>query len=336
VAEAIIEAEPIICRDPEGAQLIIRDGVDDGPAFANPTDPAIRKTYDEEGYVVLRGLLPLESCRKVQSSFLEHIKPSPDLFYRQTASGLAERHRLNEHGHMVNALLNIHDLQSRPYGGFRGAAMDVVCHASIQAVLGTLFSEPGTLVQTMYFEGNPATWAHQDTYYLDSTDPGRLTACWIALEDIAPGAGRFYVYPRSHRLAMKQNAEDVNFSFRHDEYKRHVLAQIRANDLELRAPALKAGDVLFWNSRTIHGSLETVTPERTRHSITAHYIPASTKLLQFQSRVRTMRMKSVQGMQVHHPKDLDLLRPRLALWAESAFPATYAWTRRLAIRCFTH
>ena len=36
----------------------------------------------------------------------------------------------------------------------------------------------------MYFEGNSATWEHQDTYYLDSEKVGCMIAGWIALENI--------------------------------------------------------------------------------------------------------------------------------------------------------
>ena len=50
----------------------------------------------------------------------------------------------------------------------------------------------------MYFDGNPVTWPHQDIYYLDAEEIGRMTSAWVAVEDIAPDAGRFFVYPKSH------------------------------------------------------------------------------------------------------------------------------------------
>jgi phytanoyl-CoA hydroxylase len=40
------------------------------------------------------------------------------------------------------------------------------------------------------------------------------------------------------------------------------------------APAMKKGDVLFWNSRTIHGSLPTQDEKFSRRSLTAHYMPS--------------------------------------------------------------
>jgi ectoine hydroxylase-related dioxygenase (phytanoyl-CoA dioxygenase family) len=38
-------------------------------------------------------------------------------------------------------------------------------------------------------------------------------------------------------------------------------------------PELRAGDILFWNSRVIHGSREGSDPSRSRLSLAAHYIP---------------------------------------------------------------
>lgn len=40
------------------------------------------------------------------------------------------------------------------------------------------------------------------------------------------------------------------------------------------APALRKGDVLFWNSRTIHGSMPTRDDGFSRKSLTAHFLPA--------------------------------------------------------------
>jgi phytanoyl-CoA hydroxylase len=52
-----------------------------------------------------------------------------------------------------------------------------------------------------------------------------------------------------------------------------VLDLIERFKLECRAPALNKGDVLFWHSKTIHGSLETRQPEHSRSSFTAHWLP---------------------------------------------------------------
>lgn len=49
---------------------------------------------------------------------------------------------------------------------------------------------------------------------------------------------------------------------------------VAENERKRLAPALAKGDVLFWNSRTIHGSLATRDTGRSRKSLTAHYLPS--------------------------------------------------------------
>ena len=106
---------------------------------------------------------------------------------------------------MLNTILNVQSLDRRHFGDFRQAGLDLLTHANMQRAVSTILGEPGKLVQSMYFDGNPVTWPHQDTYYLDAEEIGRMTAAWVASEDIAPGAGRFFVYPKSHLIDMAKN-----------------------------------------------------------------------------------------------------------------------------------
>jgi phytanoyl-CoA hydroxylase len=187
----------------------------------------------------------------------------------------------------------------------------------------------------MFFEGNSETWAHQDTYYLDAEEIGDMVGAWFALEDIAPGAGRFFVYPKSAAINMSKNGGDIDIAFHHDRYKEQIVKLIDRLGLECRAPALQQGDILFWSSKTLHGSLETLQPDRSRSSFTAHYIPDSSRFLQFQSRIRPLNLKTVGGMRVHRPKDLSRPSRRAMLWVETTFPRTFHLMKRVAIKAFT-
>ena len=51
-------------------------------------------------------------------------------------------------------------------------------------LLNSFFGERPKFVQSMNFEGNSATWEHQDSYYLDDEKTGKMIAGWLALEDI--------------------------------------------------------------------------------------------------------------------------------------------------------
>ena len=240
------------------------------------------------------------SAPKSSKSYLSTIKTSKSAFYRQTSSGLAEFHKFNNNGLMTNSILNPHDLNSKDYSDFINHLYIAYSSNVIGEFFKYLYNDDPIIVQTMYFEANPTTWAHQDVYYLESSHRQGLIAIWIALEDIEPSAGRFYVCPGSHRLTIQKNSGKLNFAFNHSRYKLHVQNIIKDHNLKIVAPALKAGDVLFWSSRTIHGSLETTDPSKSRNSITAHLIPFTSDLIAFQSIKRRMNIQMHSGIRYHH------------------------------------
>ena len=96
-------------------------------------------------------------------------------------------------------------------------------------------------------------------------------AGWFALEDIKDEAGKFYVLSGSHK---------VDFDLTEDEkisnylYVQRLKQYLKENKNLIHAPALQKGDVLFWNSATVHGSLPTLNPEFSRKSLTGHYLPS--------------------------------------------------------------
>jgi phytanoyl-CoA hydroxylase len=213
--------------------------------------------------------------------------------------------------------MNLQDLPSSRYPDFRQFGVNALTHANIQQVVSALFDGPGKLMHTMYFEGNQATWAHQDSYYIDAEEFGRMVGIWIALEDIQPGAGRFYVYPRSHRLEVPSKPpSDPN----HQVYKDHVVRMISESGLECWAPAMRKGDAILWSGKTIHGSLPTLTPEFSRSAVTAHYIPLEQAFLALRSNVLRLSSREVNGMLVHTHYDLDLWRNRMGFWLQGRFP----------------
>jgi phytanoyl-CoA hydroxylase len=280
---------------------------------------------------VLRGLIPPGLCDAAHRRFVEEVKPFQGFIYRQ-ASANPERHVFTEQGFMLNSILNIQSLDPRHFRGFREAGLAVLTQARLQRAVAIILGEAGTLVQSMYFEGNPETWPHQDTYYLDAEDLGRMTGAWIAVEDIAPGAGRFFIYPGSHLIDMARNGGNFDIAFNHARYKELVRHVIREHALECRAPALKQGDVLFWAAKTIHGSLRTASVERSRRSFTAHFIPRSCRFLQFQKRVRPLTLSTINGIAVHQPKDLARPASRLIFSAETNFPRAFQLAKKSVIK----
>ena len=184
----------------------------------------------------------------------------------------------------------------------------------------------------MYFEGNSATWEHQDSYYLDSENIGSMAAAWIALEYITPYAGRFFVCPGTHRIELEKQNKETNVADHHQVYIDRVVQLMREKKMEIRAPILEKGDVLFWNAWTIHGSLKSADNHHSRSSITCHAIPSSDRFLQFQTRVLDVPYDEYNQVKLWRPKDQARLKNRLILSIESRFPKLFYTIKSTAIR----
>jgi len=319
---------------PAGGAVQIPESSREDREYFTRFDSAAREYLAAEGYVVIRKLIDPALCAAVREAFALEVKTYKGFLYRQTTAR-AERNRFNALGHVMNPLLNLQDLDPERFARVRQRSLEVFTAPAVTATLRQVFEEDPKLVQTMYFEGNSVTWAHQDTYYLDSEHIGSMTAAWFALEDIHPGAGRFFVYPRSHLIDVRKNGGDFDIAFHHERYKALIVEIVKRNGLELRAPALEAGDVLFWSAKTVHGSLGTLQTKRTRQSLTAHYIPSSHRFLQLQSRFKPLRLHEHGGIQVHCPKSQALLRNRLTLFVESRLPGPFYLAKRLAVKAAT-
>ncbi len=324
----------LTCIAPDGAELQLAEQVvhEKETSFEKHDTAAISAFYLAHGYVVVRGLIPRDLCSAARQAFEGELKPFDGLWYRQPSSGAAEKHNFSEFGYMLNSILNFQDLDPVKFGAFKKAGLDIVTHDAMHEVVRAILAEDATIVQTMCFEGNPETWPHQDTYYLDSSRLGSMVAAWFALEDIDAGSGRFFVYPNSHKIEMTKNSGEIDIAFNHKRYKQLVIDVIKQENLECHAPALAAGDVLFWNSKTIHGSLKTLRPEKSRASFTTHYVPVSTGLMQFQKRDMHLKLRQIGKFKVHSPKDQTVLKNRLLLELESVNPQAFQYLKRLAIK----
>lgn len=125
------------------------------------------------------------------------------------------------------------------------------------------------------------------------------------------------------------NAES---SERYYVYINSVVNIIERIGMHIKGPVLEAWDVLLWNSKTIHGSLDSASKKNTRSSITCHFIPQSSGFLQFQSRLMKTPSDQVKDIKVFRPKDLAKFRNRLVFLIESALPQQFYWVKGIAIK----
>jgi phytanoyl-CoA hydroxylase len=304
---------------------------DVSPHFDFSEREAARGYFRENGYVVVRGVIEPRDCDGIRALWNSEVKPFDGFMYRQT-TGAVERHAKNGNGWIMNPILNLQSVSPAHFPQFRRfATMRILANPRLRDVFTTLLGDAPKIVQSMYFEGNSATWEHQDSYYLDSENVGEMCAAWIALEDIKPRAGRFFVCPGSHRLKPDDHSLANNVAENHDAFIASVVDQIRERSLEIRAPVLNKGDVLFWNAFTIHGSLDSQDPGHSRSSITCHAIPASKDFLQHHTRVLKLQTEDIDGTRVFRPKDLASTRNRAIFFVESHFPTPFYWLKKKAI-----
>lgn len=316
--------------DPIGRPLDVPGSVGSptsSPRFDVEDVAGFTSYYREHGYVVLRSVVPKKACQVANDAFDAEVKHDHRAFYR--LSGMPEPHVYTDAGFMLQGIRDVQSLAKRRYPSFHSASLAVLTDARLQSAVTAVLGEPGTIVQTMYFEGNPATQPHHDSYYLDADDTGEMVAAWVACEDIEPDAGRFFVCPGSHRLSMPRNVGDHNIVDHHDRYLAAVTNAMRDVPLEVRAPALERGDVLLWSALTIHGSLATESPGHSRRSYTAHFIGDSARFLQWQHRIVPLDIDVVDGVRIHHPKNQNRIRHRLRYLLETRAPRAMAAAKRV-------
>ncbi len=298
----------------------------EGDAFGATTPAAqLREHFDAHGYVLIRELVPRDLCRAVLSAFRREVKPSSAYFVRHK-TGMPERHAFTAHGHMKYPIMNPHELWGARYGTFRNSVVDAITCPSIVRVVTDILHVQPKLIHTMLFEGNQQTWPHRDGSYLDGKLVEAMVGIWIALEEIAVEAGRFYIYPDSHRIAESSKAPTS------DTYVSEVAAQIRREKLACFAPALQPGDAFIWSSRTIHGSLATTDERCSRACLTGHFVSEDMDtwfdypayLLKSARRVRRER-----GLPIHFHADQDQLSNRIRIGVVGRFPGLYRQVGRV-------
>lgn len=275
----------------------------------------IKEDYDKKGYYIFHRLIPEHLIDKLLRLYESEILSSKNYFFRQS-SNRWQKNKINEFGYCDESFLNVHDYPNYP--AFNEAIKKIICSTQVREVLTQLTgSSEHNLMQSMLFDLNAATPAHQDWYYLDSIPSGHLLAGWFALEDIHEEAGRFYVLPKSHRIELDLTDDEKASN---SPYMKKIKEYVEVHQNEIHAPALHKGDVLFWNSGTVHGSLKTINPNYSRKSLTAHYLPS-----QYQSGSRYANKPSVIDYGVYEGMNYRLVPLHQKHYSPTAKLRTDVW-----------
>ncbi len=304
----------------ESITVLDRSAPDAEFTFPLADPAAFAAFFAEQGYAVLRGAVPKDRCEAAKAAFERDVKPSRRYFKRHESSEF-ERHVFTEAGFVKYPIMNIQDLVGPAFDDFRRNGLGLLTCPDLRDAVALPLGEPGRIIHTMYFDGNQETWAHRDSHYIDAEQVGRMIGVWIAAEDIHPGAGRFYVYARSHRAPTPPELALDRIDPNGQDYKRRMAEFADNSSLRLVAPELRQGDAILWSSLTIHGSLATTAPEHSRRSFTAHYVPVSQGYLWARKIRGSERQVVVNDVQIVLHGD----KPRTAIGAKG-------WAARSVLR----
>ncbi|WP_338759318.1 phytanoyl-CoA dioxygenase family protein [Bernardetia sp. ABR2-2B] len=275
-----------------------------------------------DGCLYLPQFLSDECCNKLIDSYKNTIKYSNEEFLR-VKSYKFEKHRFSKFDHVINPLLNVHELPNKT-AQFSDLLLEIIEQSELPQTVRKILGENPVLVQTMYFESNKGTERHFDGDLFDSTKKGQVIGCWVALEDVSEEAGSFYYYPKSCFLNDDKEV-GLQAKEKYQEYLDCVnkkVANYQENDkaqlytiykkgnqlldesLELAqikqvTRSYKKGDVVFFNSNLLHGSFRPKFNGKTRHSFSVHFISESQSLVRHAKETIPLNIIKKKNLAIH-------------------------------------
>ncbi|MCI3925093.1 phytanoyl-CoA dioxygenase family protein [Paenibacillus sp. TRM 82003] len=217
------------------------------------------RQFNEEGYVIVRGLFAEEELKELERAFEEiagrtipgHFEP--DLSAEAAADPLKRYPRVM-HPHR-----------------FDPVAMRYMLHRPVLDVLADLYGEDALAAQSMFYYKPPGSRGqalHQDNFYL-KVEPGNCIAAWTAIDPADEENGSLLVVP-------KTQSEDIVCPEEADARESFTTHYVKPPKGAKAIPAVMArGDVLFFNGNLIHGSYRNKTKDRFRRAFICHYANAS-------------------------------------------------------------
>lgn len=224
--------------------------------------------FSDKGYQVFKNAVPsalIDECL----FYLSKIKKRKTYLYYSQSIHRWIFPKLTESGFLLDSILNPSLQAQAPR--FAKSVKDILYSEGVYKALHAVSGDAIDFVcwQDMAFDRSTGTIDHLDSWYLDTEQPGGVIGVWVALEDIFPESGPFFVCPGSHKLgpASKKQFPD------HDQFLSHIQTRIIDHELTRLPMCLSKGDILIWNSLLIHGAFAASSESFSRKSLTAHFYP---------------------------------------------------------------
>jgi len=216
---------------------------------------AQKQQFDDQGYLVLRGLFSPEEIQTLTDHYMEirqqGQKPGDFSGVDLTSQDPLKKFPRMIHMHRWDELSLQWMLDSR----------------IADALTGLMGAEPYAVQTMIYFKPPQARGqaVHQDQYYL-RVQPGTCIAAWLALDTCDEETGCIRVIPGSQKWPLLCTIKaDTTQSF--------TDVTVPIPDGTAVEPVLMApGDMLFFNGQLVHGSGPNHSHDRFRRSLIGHYI----------------------------------------------------------------
>jgi phytanoyl-CoA hydroxylase len=234
------------------------------------------KQYNEQGYILRRKNLNLDSVQKYNQAFLDavdgKVKLPPTLSMMKDISMGQKRKDIKNQESTVTKIQNFEDLPS-----LYGFCVEPEILANVKSIIGDdVYS-----IHTMYINkpsdlgtGSSRHPPHQDQLYFPYAPESRICAAWTALEDITTKNGCLFVYPGSHRMPLQPHG-----------YPNDGVVNVAYHGIHDLPPGLKAvdvemgpGDTIFFHPLLIHGSGPNLSPNF-RKAMSCHYAASDVSLV---------------------------------------------------------
>jgi hypothetical protein len=233
------------------------------------------RVFESEGYLVLERAVPEVLLDAIESEVESAWKPGSGFVGRNPKMGLRWAHEFPVDGprRIIDPIVNAPSAQLAAF------------IPEIKDFLSAIFDEEPLAFQSLYFERGSQQAMHQDTAYVVVSEPIRIAAAWIALEDVESGNGELEYYPGSHKFedfifgpegepskSWNKNRDGQDM---HKDFLSGLDRQAKERGIERTSFLPKRGDVLLWHADLAHGGTKQLIPEATRRSVVVHYIPVS-------------------------------------------------------------
>jgi ectoine hydroxylase-related dioxygenase (phytanoyl-CoA dioxygenase family) len=224
-------------------------------ATSSSITPNQKQQFDEQGYLILRGLFSAQEAQRYAGHIMELRRQGskPGDYSGVDVNSLDPLKKFPRMIHMHR---------------WDQLSLDWLLEPRIAAVLYALTGSEPYATQTMiYFKPPKARGQalHQDQYYL-RVQPGTCVAAWMALDACDEENGCLKVVPGSQNWPLLCTVKaDTTQSF---------------TDVTVPIPegtpvipiVLQPGDVFFFNGQVVHGSGPNRSSDRFRRSLIGHYV----------------------------------------------------------------